>query len=101
MFIHPMCPACFPILKHLAFSAGIQVYDITYFTSAVFGKSCNLNELCVKLHLTTVIFLNSEQYVHLPNQVHMVGFSGIVCVVSGGYFNDAFVSMSLRFDILW
>ena len=54
----------------------------------------------MNLHVTTVIFLSIGQYVHLPNLVHMVGFSGTVWTVSGGYFNDALVSMSLRFGSL-
>ena len=58
MFIHPFpkCSACFANIRFLSFSAGYQMYDIINFTSDVLGKSCSLNDLCVKLHFTIAIF---------------------------------------------
>ena len=61
-----------------------------------FGKSLVWFDLCVKLHLTILIFLIKGQAVHLPSLVQMVGFGMVEVFICGGYNIEAFVNMSLR-----
>ena len=59
-----------------------------------FGKSCGLNDLCVKLQFIFANFFIIGQYVHLHNLVHMLGMGLVAVLFTGGYTIVALVSIS-------
>ena len=71
------------------------IYSFPKWPAVCFGKSCGLNDLCVKLQFIVANFLIIGQYVHLPNLVQMPGMGVGVVFCTGGYMSEALVSMSL------
>ena len=63
MFIHPFpkCSACFANILFVALGQVIRYMTLLISQVMCFGKSCGLNDLCVKLHFTIANFLSIGQ----------------------------------------